>query len=65
MNSAVATTHGNHLFTVKAVLSGVVPSGADGIGLDCMRPAVQGMNVNAAENTDITRIQVVAICTVH
>jgi hypothetical protein len=49
MNSAVATTQGNHLFTVKAVVSDVVLFGAGGIGFKCMRPAAQGMTVNTAE----------------
>jgi hypothetical protein len=49
MNSAVATTHGNHLFIVKAVVSDVVLFGAGGIGFKCMRSAVQGMKMNAAE----------------
>lgn len=34
MNSAVATTQGNHLFTVEAVVSGIVVPEASGIGLD-------------------------------
>jgi hypothetical protein len=39
MNSAVATTQGKYLFTVKAVVSGVVLSSGGGIGLDGMRRA--------------------------